>query len=217
MKHLGYVALGLCILVFVLVTIVQYYTFNEDYYLAEYEKYDIYEATDLSEEGVLTATRGIIAYLKGDRGDLDLEYRGLSIFNNREIDHMRDVRRLFDWMNRAKLTAGLLIILIMVSSRKLKTLVMGAIYAGGLSLAMMGGLFVLMLTDFTAAFIRFHELFFSNDLWLLDPRTDRLIQMLPEGFFVDMGTMIVLSHLSIVLTIAIIAVYNGRKRIKMGA
>ena len=32
----------------------------------------------------------------------------------------------------------------------------------------------------------FHELFFNNDLWILDPRTELLIRMLPEGFFFDM-------------------------------
>ena len=28
--------------------------------------------------------------------------------------------------------------------------------------------------------------FFDNDLWLLDPATDLMIRMLPEGFFFDM-------------------------------
>ena len=43
---------------------------------------------------------------------------------------------------------------------------------------------------FEAAFTRFHEVLFSNDLWQLDPRTDRLIQMYPEGFWRDMTVLL---------------------------
>jgi integral membrane protein (TIGR01906 family) len=203
--------IGLSLLVFILVTIVQYYAFNEEFYLTEFEKYDIYSVIDLDEEGVLVAAQGIIEYLKGNAVDLELEYRGLEIFNNREIDHMKDVLGIFDILQKMKVFAGLLMILLLLTSKKMKTLVMGVIYSGVLSITLMGGLGLLMVTDFTSAFIRFHELIFSNELWYLDPRTDRLIQMLPEGFFVDMGIMIVISHLSIVITVMIIAIFNYKK------
>lgn len=211
MKHLRYFMIGLSLLVFILVTIVQYYAFNEEFYLTEFEKYDIYSVIDLDEEGVLVAAQGIIEYLKGNAVDLELEYRGLEIFNNREIDHMKDVLGIFDILQKMKVFAGLLMILLLLTSKKMKTLVMGVIYSGVLSITLMGGLGLLMVTDFTSAFIRFHELIFSNELWYLDPRTDRLIQMLPEGFFVDMGIMIVISHLSIVITVMIIAIFNYKK------
>ena len=42
-----------------------------------------------------------------------------------------------------------------------------------------------MLVDFSEAFVRFHEMAFSNDLWILDPRTDYLIMLYPEGFWLD--------------------------------
>ncbi len=45
---------------------------------------------------------------------------------------------------------------------------------------------MLCISDFTKYFTIFHEIFFDNDLWILDPRTDLLIRMLPEGFFADM-------------------------------
>ena len=40
--------------------------------------------------------------------------------------------------------------------------------------------------DFTRCFTIFHEIFFTNDLWIFDPATDYMIRMLPEGFFADM-------------------------------
>lgn len=41
----------------------------------------------------------------------------------------------------------------------------------------------LMLMGFETFFIRFHEIFFSNDDWLFDPATDPIINVLPEAFF----------------------------------
>ncbi len=44
---------------------------------------------------------------------------------------------------------------------------------------------------FGDAFTKFHEIFFDNDLWLLDPREDNLINLLPIGFFLDTVKVIV--------------------------
>lgn len=40
-----------------------------------------------------------------------------------------------------------------------------------------------MLIGFDRFFIVFHETFFNNDDWLFDPRTDPIINVLPEEFF----------------------------------
>lgn len=40
-----------------------------------------------------------------------------------------------------------------------------------------------MFVGFDAFFIKFHELFFSNDDWLFNPATDPIINVLPEQFF----------------------------------
>jgi integral membrane protein (TIGR01906 family) len=45
-----------------------------------------------------------------------------------------------------------------------------------------GGLSML---DFESLFIRFHMLSFSNDLWQLDPRTDYLLILYPQAFWLD--------------------------------
>ena len=38
----------------------------------------------------------------------------------------------------------------------------------------------------------FHQIFFDNDLWILDPATDLLINIVPEPFFMDTALYIVL-------------------------
>ena len=42
-----------------------------------------------------------------------------------------------------------------------------------------------MSAQFNEAFIRFHELLFTNDLWLLNPETDMMIRMLPQKIFFE--------------------------------
>lgn len=45
-------------------------------------------------------------------------------------------------------------------------------------------------TDFTKYFVIFHKIFFDNDLWILDPATDLLINIVPEPFFMDTAARI---------------------------
>ena len=50
--------------------------------------------------------------------------------------------------------------------------------------------------DFSAAFNFFHEMLFTNDLWLLNPATDLLIRICPIGMFMSMGARIGLAVLA---------------------
>ena len=43
--------------------------------------------------------------------------------------------------------------------------------------------FISMVINFNYTFTLFHEIFFRNDLWILDPRNDYLLIMFPERFF----------------------------------
>lgn len=58
---------------------------------------------------------------------------------------------------------------------------------GLVTIALAGAILLMTLVDFSSAFEKFHKIFFTNDLWILDPRTDVLIQMLPQIFFETMA------------------------------
>ena len=54
----------------------------------------------------------------------------------------------------------------------------------GLFFGVIAALTAVISTDFTKYFIMFPPHFsFNNDLWILDPATDMLINIVPEGFF----------------------------------
>ena len=69
----------------------------------------------------------------------------------------------------------------------------GAVFA--VALALIG----IISTDFSKYFIVFHKIFFNNDLWVLDPRTDMLINIVPEGFFFDTAARIAMVFAGIVM------------------
>ena len=49
------------------------------------------------------------------------------------------------------------------------------------------GVAIWAVIDFEGPFLTFHRIAFRNDLWLMDPRTDLLIRLMPEAMFVDLG------------------------------
>ena len=57
----------------------------------------------------------------------------------------------------------------------------------------MAGLLIIGVTwavlDFDRVFTLFHEIAFTNDLWLLNPNTDMLIRLMPETFFTEYGIL----------------------------
>ena len=151
----------------------------------------------------------MMAYLRGNRADLHVfttmggEYR--EFFNAREIAHMEDVRDLF--------LGGLLIRRIGIAvtavyaailaiwckkdqSRKtlLKSAVPGALCAGtGAFFAAALVIALIFASDFSKYFIVFHHIFFDNDLWILNPATDMLINIVPEPFFMDTALRIAIT------------------------
>ena len=56
---------------------------------------------------------------------------------------------------------------------------------------------------FEKAFLIFHEISFTNDLWKLDPRKDYLVAIFPQGFFYE--TTILIGFLTLIEAIFILA------------
>lgn len=62
------------------------------------------------------------------------------------------------------------------------------------------------IVNFNKAFVAFHEIAFSNDYWLFDPRIDPVINILPEWFFMYAAFLILL----IMILFAAIAFFAGK-------
>lgn len=67
--------------------------------------------------------------------------------------------------------------------------------------ALLAALAGIISSNFSKYFIVFHHIFFDNDLWMLDPRTDLLINIVPEPFFMDTAARIGVVYGMSVLTV----------------
>ena len=76
------------------------------------------------------------------------------------------------------------------TNNRLKKLLYAVSRGGILTLIIFGSLAIASVVGFDKLFIYFHQISFNNDLWILDPRTDYLIAMFPQGFFFDTTMLI---------------------------
>ena len=123
--------------------------------------------------------------------------REYSKYNVTEDVHMEDVRGLFVGALVLRriciITAFVCVALLWLLKADIALVVPRSVCWGtGLFFAMICVLGLVISTDFTKYFVIFHHIFFNNDLWLLDPATDLLINIVPEPFFVDTASYIAL-------------------------
>jgi integral membrane protein (TIGR01906 family) len=192
----GFVA-GIALIGALLVGAVAYKAADMDFYAAEYAKYGNAAALGMSGPDLLAATAQLLSYLRGEAPDMNIRAviagRTQEMFNEREKTHMVDVRLLYGHMLRAGAAGAALGLLgagLLVWRRGWRrgAAAWGRGYLKALAAA--AGVFLVLVAvitrDFTAFWTNFHGVFFTNDLWLLDPETDRMIVMFPEGFFFDL-------------------------------
>lgn len=161
----------------------------------------------MSEEDLNKATDVLLSYLKDRDNTLDVEanINGVNrqVFNQRESDHMIDVRNLYLGamaIRNISIVITVISLIVLIIRKGINHLYNGFLKALGLY-----GLFFLVLgtfalIDFNSFWTAFHHVFFPmNDLWLLDPRTDILIMMVPEKFFFDLVFSIIITIISILL------------------
>ena len=111
---------------------------------------------------------------------------------------MEDVRVLFlGGLTLRRIATALAVaclILLIVLKARISQVLPGSVCVGtGLFFAVICGLAAVISTDFSKYFVIFHHIFFDNDLWILDPSTDLLINIVPEPFFMDTAARIALT------------------------
>ena len=187
-----------CVIIAMLITSFQIAIYGDpDYrfYQKEYEKYQVTESLYMDMEDVMEVTSYMMDYLIGKEVVLsietDVEGRTQDFFNEQDRLHMEDVKNLFLGGLKLRtvmlLLAAVLVLFLILTKADLKKMLAGAYFAAlGVFAVLIAGLLVSFAVDFTASFTVFHEIFFTNDLWMFDPAEDYMIRMLPEGFFYDM-------------------------------
>lgn len=144
--------------------------------------------TGYSEASLRTATDAILADLVLGPPAFDVTVDGMPVLSERERGHMRDVRDVFAAFYLVAIGGAAVLAIAFGLERtpdararlwRRLGLVSRVIAVGTVALGLAGVMF------FDTAFELFHELFFPPGSYLFDPRTDRLVQLFPETFWVE--------------------------------
>ena len=160
-----------------------------------FDKYDIPSRTGIERSELISAGEQIRDYFNNDDELIDVRIfvGGIlrSLFNNREILHMKDVKGLVQGVYTVQVLTGLYIAAFVIAGLALGW----RACAGRLPRYLQHGGFLTIglvvlagassLAGFEQVFYAFHVVSFTNDLWQLDPSRDYLIAIFPEGFFFD--------------------------------
>lgn len=174
-------------------TSVRFFAGEVRFYERGFRTHDADVATGIALPELDRAAEEIVDYFENDAATLRIlvqeDGQEVSLFNTRETEHMKDVKRVMRFVFRVnEVTLAYVIGYVALavlwsrerSPRGLAKLSLAGVGAG---LAAVGVIGALAFTGFDAAWTKFHEIVFQNDLWQLNPDTDHLIQMFPEPFW----------------------------------
>ena len=169
-------------------------------YCRGFETYSVSEVTGIEDEHLASIPPHLIRYFNGLETSAQMQVprsdgTELTLFHDYELIHLDDVRKLFG-LNSLVQSLGLAVVVLLLAlaaSSGRDEEKQGAL-AGlrlGSSLALFGlvAFGVLFATQFNSMFVGFHMLAFTNEFWLLDPRTDYLVMLFPTGFWQDVFFM----------------------------
>ena len=196
LRMLAVVGFFIAIAVFLIATNIRWVINTPLLYSYGFDKYDIPARTGMERDELLSAARQIREYFNNEDEYITVRviWRGIPIenlYNDREVLHMKDVKGL---------VKGVYLVQLLTGAYLAGFAIVGfAIWRGGFRSALarylsLSGIItatgvvlvgLVSLVGFAGLFRAFHLISFTNDLWILDPRTDYLIIMFPEGFFLD--------------------------------
>jgi integral membrane protein (TIGR01906 family) len=127
------------------------------------------------------------------------------LFDQYEISHMMDVKRLTDVLWKVHLVSGLVVVaglVLLLARRETRTTGYTALlYGGGLTTLLLVGLVSFVLLSWRQFFITFHDVFFPPGTWTFD-WSSSLIRLFPDKFWFDAGTILTVGSLIFGLLVA---------------
>lgn len=177
---------------------------NINFFENFYSKNSLALKLDISYNKLIFYTNNLLEYLKGNT-QLDSTW-----YSNKDILHMIDVKNLYDFsMYFAILLITLTLILLVITYIIDKTYFLYTPIKIFNKVFIIFFIIIVLLTitaiqNFNYFWIKFHEIIFTNDLWLLDPRESNLIKMVPEEFFFELVIKIIINILIYLTSLIVI-------------
>ncbi len=173
---------------------------NEKVYPRLFEKYKVYTTINASQETINNQAINLMNYLQ------DQEPLQPALLNEKEVQHMADVKQLFTRGYQLLVISVLAGISCLILSRERRNMIR---YGSLLTIISIVSAAVI---DFSTVFYQFHILFFDNNLWLLNPATDNLIKMYPQQLSQELATRIGFLAVGMASIGLAITLYKPRKK-----
>ena len=191
-----------CLPIFLIVVNVGYVTDSDWLYTYNWWRNDIPDRTGLEVIELDNAADQIKEYFRNDAERIDVTVnttRGtISLFVEREILHMIDVKELMRLVAATSVWTGIALVLCAVIGLSIRRRTFFATMSRWLRWCaliwgvIVGVVVIAAIIDFTWVFTQFHLLSFANDLWQLDPFRHYLLLLFPERFFLEATLFIAL-------------------------
>ncbi len=209
----------ICLLIYpvLLVTSIELVTYDKSFYIDQYKKLDTATTIGISETDLHRVTWDLLDYIKDKKATLkdikaDINGDMRQVFNDKEIAHMVDVKDLYKFATDVRaysiIAIVVLLLVILTFYRKMaaRKLALSFLWTTGALIVLSAILYLLIQSNFSYYWDLFHHIFFDNDLWLLDPNTDIMIQMVPEAFFYSAVTRVILYFSTASIILALVSI-----------
>lgn len=184
--------------------IIFYNCFNLDFYKNFYLRENLAPSINTTDDELINNTTNLLEYLT-NKAELNTTW-----FSEKDILHMKDVRTLYN------VSFNLMIFFIIIFI--LSTILIALVYKNytifyitkTFNKTLLAFIILIIILagiisyNFTSFWIKFHQLLFSNDLWLLSPDESNLIKMVPEKFFISLITTIILHILILFVSLFVL-------------
>lgn len=188
--------------IFLIAINVGYVTDSDWLYTYNWWRNGVPERTGLPDSELDSAADQIKDYFANDAERLDVRVNTsqgeVSLFDEREILHMIDVKDLMNYVAAVSVWTGIVLAICAVVGLTIRRREFFASLSRWLRwCALVWGILiaavvVIAIIDFTWIFTQFHLLSFANDLWQLDPFRHYLLLLFPERFFLEATLFIAL-------------------------
>lgn len=205
-------------------TILDVCCFDRAFYEKEYAKNHTAEVIDISEEELMKVTSHLLDYLQDKEEVLKISAviadQERNVFNERDTMHMVDVKILYEHAMLVRNLAFVIAVclfgwnLAVLKQEFLLSLASSFYKALGIFMMLCAAVLIAAAIDFDSLWRLFHHIFFTNDLWLLDPNVSVLINMVPLEFFFDLVAKIVVMFIASLACLSTIFLFVVKKVIQ---
>ncbi len=173
--------------------IVYFFILRTDYFMKLYTlKYDGWTSLEISENGLRKVVSAFLGYIKGssDSAQAAVSVGGKlqPFFSEKELAHLADIREILLYAGiAASVALFIAIVLTIFFAVRARMRIMFCTWIAFIGAALCLGCCtaVWYLTNPIGMINRLHEIFFSNDLWVMSASSDRFVLLFPTGIYGD--------------------------------